>query len=60
MKNKSCQAKKKGKLVEMPIDETINSCWQEWAEFLKEEEVPEIVGKLDDKVTREKLTVRFK
>lgn len=38
MKNKSCQAKKRGKLVEMSIEEAIQSCWQDWSEIQKEEE----------------------
>lgn len=33
MKNKSCQTKKKGKLVETQVDETINFIWGEWAEL---------------------------
>jgi hypothetical protein len=38
IKNKSCQMRKKGKLIEMSVEETVLSCWQDWSEVLKEDE----------------------
>lgn len=33
MKNKSCQAKKRGKLVEMNVEDMINGIWSEWSPY---------------------------
>lgn len=33
MKNKSCQAKKKGRLVEMDVEDMINAIWSEWSPY---------------------------
>ncbi|EFA75252.1 hypothetical protein PPL_11327 [Heterostelium album PN500] len=38
LKNKSCQAKRRGKLVEMEIEEVITSIWSEWNQLLPKEE----------------------
>lgn len=33
MKNKSCQAKKKGRLVEKDVEDMINAIWSEWSPY---------------------------
>jgi hypothetical protein len=36
MKNHSCQAKRKGKLVEMKVDELIDVMWNDWSDISPE------------------------
>jgi len=38
LKNRSCQAKRRGKLVEMDIEEAINCIWNEWSLLLPKED----------------------